>query len=286
MAELTAVERRRAETRWDIRATTSVAVPRRRSPCTWTWNSAATVGQAPSRTSRQEPGRLRGWSSPSTAPLNISRYLHTSHTHVHTTGNRCDLFAHNNTRLSIYCCSSFCQPLCGPGTSISWLCVSVYSGDNFRTNDLWFIYLARWIRFISRSSPTVKVTGDSSRSQEENVAKVHGRWDLEWGLFYNTILSVIRYDAVWWKTGRASGLHVKPCFSNLNASFCNNLLRNLAITNVKITYYLLISMDLLHIWLHRYVPLIYFTTLILLSMHMFKHRSPVCGSNRPSYHTI
>jgi len=46
--------------------------------------------------------------------------------------------------------------------------------------------------------------------------------------------------------GRASGLHVKPCFSNLNASFRNNLLRNLAITNVKITYYLLISMDLLH----------------------------------------
>ena len=45
---------RREATRWDIRAATGVAGPRRRSPCTWTWSSAATVGRAPCRTRLME----------------------------------------------------------------------------------------------------------------------------------------------------------------------------------------------------------------------------------------
>jgi len=40
-------------------------------------------------------------------------------------------------------------------------------------NDLWHRYLTRWLSLtLSRSSSKVKAIGQSSRSQEENVAKV------------------------------------------------------------------------------------------------------------------
>jgi len=62
----------------------------------------------------------------------------------------------------------------GPGRALGALCLCVRA-ITFEWSDLWPRYLAGWFNVAMSSwSSNVKVTGQSSRSMEENVAKVVG----------------------------------------------------------------------------------------------------------------
>ena len=60
----------------------------------------------------------------------------------------------------------------GPASAIGSACVSMRT-MTFELDDLWPRYLASWfILTLSRSTSNVKVMGQSSMAQEENVAKM------------------------------------------------------------------------------------------------------------------